>query len=150
MVEFSRNVAGIDGATSSEVDEFSDFAVIDLMDEQKNIVTKGGTMRLGAYACELVPGSHTARAYGTTTISERHRHRYEFNNAYLEQLRDAGLTIAGTNPDTELVEVIELRDHPYFVGVQYHPELKSTVEAPHPLFVSFVAAAMRKRTAHLD
>ena len=145
VVEFSRNVAGIDAATSSEVDELSDFAVIDLMDEQKNIVTKGGTMRLGAYACELVPGSHTARAYGTTTVSERHRHRYEFNNAYLDQLREAGLTIAGTNPATGLVEVIELRDHPYFVGVQYHPELKSTVEAPHPLFVSFVAAAMRKK-----
>ena len=145
VVEFSRNVAGIDGATSSEVDEFSDFAVIDLMDKQKNIVTKGGTMRLGAYACELVPGSHTAQAYGTTTIRERHRHRYEFNNVYLDQLREAGLTIAGTNPETALVEVIELKDHPYFVGVQYHPELKSTVEAPHPLFVSFVAAAMRKK-----
>ena len=145
VVEFSRNVAGIDGATSSEVDEFSDFAVIDLMDEQKDVLTKGGTMRLGAYACELVPDSHTARAYGCTSINERHRHRYEFNNAYLEQLRDAGLTIAGTNPQTGLVEVIELKDHPYFVGVQYHPELKSTVEAPHPLFVSFVAAAMRKK-----
>ena len=146
VVEFSRNVAGIETATSSEVDEFSDFAVIDLMDEQKNIATKGGTMRLGAYACELVAGSHTARAYGTTTISERHRHRYEFNNAYLDQLRKAGLTIAGTNPETELVEVIELSDHPYFVGVQYHPELKSTVEVPHPLFVSFVAAAMKYRS----
>ena len=146
VVEFSRNVAGIETATSSEVDEFSDFAVIDLMDEQKNIATKGGTMRLGAYACELVAGSHTARAYGTTIISERHRHRYEFNNAYLDQLRKAGLTIAGTNPETELVEVIELSDHPYFVGVQYHPELKSTVEVPHPLFVSFVAAAMKYRS----
>ena len=145
VVEFSRNVAGIDGATSSEVDEFSDFAVIDLMDEQKDVLTKGGTMRLGAYACELVPDSHTARAYGSTSINERHRHRYEFNNAYLEQLREAGLTIAGTNPQTGLVEVVELKDHPYFVGVQYHPELKSTVEAPHPLFVSFVAAAMRKK-----
>ena len=143
VVEFSRNVAGIDGATSSEVDEYSDFAVIDIMEDQKNVATKGGTMRLGAYDCQLEPGSHTARAYGTTQISERHRHRYEFNNQYLDQLKEAGLTIAGTNPETELVEVIELADHPYFVGVQYHPELKSTVEEPHPLFVSFVAAAMR-------
>ena len=145
VVEFSRNVAGIDAATSSEVDERSDYAVIDIMEDQKNIATKGGTMRLGAYDCELLPGSHTARAYGSTAISERHRHRYEFNNAYLEQLKEAGLTIAGTNPKTGLVEVIELRDHPYFVGVQYHPELKSTVENPHPLFVSFVAAAMRNK-----
>ncbi|CAH1002080.1 CTP synthase [Neolewinella maritima] len=146
VVEFSRNVAGIATATSSEVDELSDYAVIDLMDDQKNLATKGGTMRLGAYDCNLVAGSHTAQAYGVTEISERHRHRYEFNNAYLEQLQDAGLTIAGTNPETGLVEVIELKDHPYFVGVQYHPELKSTVENPHPLFVSFVAAAMRKRS----
>jgi CTP synthase len=145
VVEFSRNVAGIAEATSSEVDAFSDFAVIDIMEEQKNLTEKGGTMRLGAYDCELVPGTRSAEAYGTTAISERHRHRYEFNNAYLDPLREAGLVIAGTNPQTKLVEVIELADHPYFVGVQYHPELKSTVENPHPLFVSFVAAAMRRR-----
>ncbi|MBB4077575.1 CTP synthase [Lewinella aquimaris] len=145
VVEFSRNVAGIEGAGSSEVDEFSEFPVIDIMEDQKDISTKGGTMRLGAYDCELKPGTRTARAYGTTEISERHRHRYEFNNAYLKQLEDAGLTIAGINPQTKLVEVIEIKNHPYFVGVQYHPELKSTVEVPHPLFVSFVAAAMKKR-----
>jgi len=143
VVEFSRNVAGIDDAGSSEVNPDIPHPIIDLMNEQKGITTKGGTMRLGAYDCELVKGSRAARAYGTTTISERHRHRYEFNNAYLEQLKKAGLQITGTNPQTGLVEIIELKDHPYFVGVQFHPELKSTVEEPHPLFVSFVAAAMK-------
>ena len=145
VVEFSRNVAGIEGASSSEVDELAEFAVIDLMEDQKKIAEKGGTMRLGSYACHLKAGTRTARAYGKLDINERHRHRYEFNNAYLEQLETAGLTIAGTNPKTGLVEVIEVKSHPYFVGVQYHPELKSTVEEPHPLFVSFVAAAIRRR-----
>ncbi|MBC6993665.1 CTP synthase [Neolewinella lacunae] len=145
VVEFSRNVAGIAGAGSSEVDPKVAHPVIDLMNDQKKIKTKGGTMRLGAYACTLAQGSKTAEAYGTTKISERHRHRYEFNNAYLDQLKEAGLKIVGTNPDTGLVEVIELEDHPYFVGVQFHPELKSTVENPHPLFVSFVAAALVHR-----
>ncbi|WP_116124584.1 CTP synthase [Lewinella sp. IMCC34183] len=146
VVEFSRNVARIDGAGSSEVDELSQAPVIDIMEDQKDVSTKGGTMRLGAYDCKLQPGTITAASYGTTEISERHRHRYEFNNKYLDQLTAAGLTIAGTNPKTGLVEVVEITDHPYFVGVQYHPELKSTVENPHPLFVSFVAAALRKRT----
>ena len=145
VVEFSRNVAHIEGAGSSEVDELTQSPVIDIMENQKDLATKGGTMRLGAYACQLKPGTRAARAYGTTEISERHRHRYEFNNAYLDQLQAAGLTIAGTNPETGLVEVIEIKNHPYFVGVQYHPELKSTVEEPHPLFVSFVAAAMKRR-----
>ncbi|MCP9237661.1 CTP synthase [Lewinella sp. JB7] len=145
VVEFSRNVAGIEGAGSSEVDELTESPVIDIMEDQKDISTKGGTMRLGAYECQLKPGTRAARAYGTTEISERHRHRYEFNNAYLQRLEEAGLTIAGTNPKTGLVEVVEIKNHPYFVGVQYHPELKSTVEVPHPLFVSFVAAAMKKR-----
>ncbi|NJB85180.1 CTP synthase [Lewinella marina] len=145
VVEFSRNVAGIAGAGSSEVDPLTESPVIDIMEDQKDISTKGGTMRLGAYECRLDPASKTAKAYGTTEISERHRHRYEFNNRYLEELTKAGLTIAGVNPKTNLVEVIEIGDHPYFVGVQYHPELKSTVENPHPLFVSFVAAALKKR-----
>ena len=145
VVEYSRNVAGIERATSSEVDEVSDSPVIAIMEDQKDVSTKGGTMRLGAYACRLKKDTHTARAYGTTEISERHRHRYEFNNAYLDQLTEAGLVVAGVNPDTNLVEVVEIEDHPYFVGVQYHPELKSTVEKPHPLFVSFVAAALKKK-----
>ena len=145
VVEFSRNVAAIDGAGSSEVDELCESPVIDLMEDQKNVATKGGTMRLGAYDCKLAPDSKTAKAYGTIQISERHRHRYEFNNAYLDRLTEAGLTIAGVNPKTNLVEVIEIADHPYFVGVQYHPELKSTVENPHPLFVSFVRAALDRK-----
>ena len=145
VVEFSRHVAGIEGAMSTEVDSSAKAPVIDLMPEQKDITTKGGTMRLGAYDCKLEPGSMVANAYGRTTISERHRHRYEFNNDYLKQLKEAGLKITGVNPKTGLVEVIELGDHPYFVGVQFHPELKSTVEVPHPLFVAFVAAAMHRK-----
>jgi len=146
VVEFSRNVAGIANASSTEVSENTAEPVISMMEEQKKIRNMGGTMRLGAYNCKLKPKSIAAKAYGTTTISERHRHRYEFNNDYLDQLKKSGLQITGTNPDTGLVEIIELKDHPYFIGVQFHPELKSTVEAPHPLFVSFVAAAMRRRS----
>lgn len=145
VVEFSRNVAGIAGASSSEVDPEVEHPVIDMMEDQKGITVKGGTMRLGAYACKLTKGSLAAKAYGTVNISERHRHRYEFNNAYLDQLKQAGLQVTGINPETGLVEVIELKDHPYFVGVQFHPELKSTVEEPHPLFVSFVAAAIKAK-----
>ena len=107
-------------------------------------------MRLGAYECVLEPGSKAAKAYGRTKISERHRHRFEFNNAYLDQLKAADLSITGTNPKTGLVEIVELRDHPWFVGVQFHPELKSTVEVPHPLFVDFVAAAMDYNQAQKD
>jgi len=145
VVEFSRNVAGIENASSSEVEPAVEHPVIDLMNEQKGITAKGGTMRLGAYACELTKGSKAAKAYRSTKINERHRHRYEFNNKYLDQLKKAGLQITGINPETGLVEIIELKNHPYFVGVQFHPELKSTVENPHPLFVSFVAAAMKVR-----
>jgi CTP synthase len=146
VVEFSRNVAGIENASSTEVNEASEAPVISMMEEQKKIKNMGGTMRLGAFNCTLKPKTIAAKAYAATKISERHRHRYEFNNDYLEQLKKAGLRITGTNPDTGLVEIIELKDHPYFIGVQFHPELKSTVEAPHPLFVSFVAAAMRRRS----
>ncbi|TXF91265.1 CTP synthase [Neolewinella aurantiaca] len=146
VVEYSRNVAGIEGASSTEVSDTTEAPVISIMEEQKKVQNMGGTMRLGAYACTLKPKSIAAKAYGSTKISERHRHRYEFNNDYLEQLKTAGLRITGINPDTGLVEIIELKDHPYFIGVQFHPELKSTVEAPHPLFVSFVAAAMKQRS----
>jgi CTP synthase len=145
VVEFSRNVAGIENASSTEVNEKTKSPVIAMMEEQKKIKNMGGTMRLGAYGCELTPKSIAAKAYGTTSITERHRHRYEFNNAYLDQLKKAGIQITGTNKKTGLVEIIELKDHPYFIGVQFHPELKSTVEAPHPLFVSFVAAAMKHK-----
>jgi CTP synthase len=143
VIEFARNVAKIKGANSLEFDAKTKDPVIDLMEDQKKITTKGGTMRLGSYPCKLVKGSLTAKAYGKTEISERHRHRYEFNNKYLKKLETEGLQAVGINPESNLVEVIELKDHPYFVGVQFHPELKSTVENPHPLFVSFIKAAMQ-------
>ncbi len=142
VVEFARNVLGWQDASSTEWRSVSDYPVIDMMDEQKTITNKGGTMRLGAYDCKLAPTSKAALAYGTTQISERHRHRFEFNNAYIEDFKAAGMDLVGVNPDTNLIEVIELPEHKYFMGVQYHPELKSTVECPHPLFVSFVAACL--------
>jgi CTP synthase len=135
-------MAGISDAHSSEMSDTPN-AVIDLMEEQKKITNYGGTMRLGAYDCELIKGSHAAKAYGKTKISERHRHRYEFNNNFKDAIQNAGMKITGTNPQTGLAEVVEAENHPWFVGVQFHPELKSTVENPHPLFVAFVAAAMK-------
>lgn len=143
VVEFIRNVVGIKSAASTEVQENTKDPVIDLMPEQKKITKKGGTMRLGSYDCKLRPNSNAAKAYKSQKIVERHRHRYEFNNKYLEQMEKSGMIPSGINPDTNLVEVIELKDHPWFVGVQYHPELKSTVENPHPLFVAFVKACMK-------
>ncbi|PHI20986.1 CTP synthetase [Lewinellaceae bacterium SD302] len=145
VVEYSRHVAGLKNASSTEVDEETEKPVIDLMEGQKRINVKGGTMRLGAYDCKLSEGSIAHRAYGKRKISERHRHRYEFNNEYRAELEEAGLQFTGTNPNTGLVEIVEVKDHPYFIGVQFHPELKSTVENPHPLFVSFVAAALEFR-----
>ncbi|NBU35331.1 MAG: CTP synthase [Bacteroidetes bacterium] len=142
VVEFAIHVAGIENASSTEVNPKSPEPVIDMMEEQKNITDKGGTMRLGAYACEIKKKTKAAAAYGSLKISERHRHRYEFNNAYLEKLTDAGLIVSGVNPQSGLVEIVELPDHPWFVGVQFHPELKSTVENPHPLFVHFVKASL--------
>ena len=141
VVEFARNVLDLE-ASSTELYPKTKNPVIDMMEEQKKITNKGGTMRLGAYDCKLKKGSKTYAAYGETLIHERHRHRYEFNNKYLDQMEHAGLKAVGVNPETNLVEVIELKDHPWFVGVQYHPELKSTVLNPHPLFVKFVEAAL--------
>jgi CTP synthase len=112
------------------------------MEEQKKITIKGGTMRLGSYDCRIKKGSKAHGAYGETLIQERHRHRYEFNNKYLEAMEGAGMKAVGVNPDSGLVEIIELKDHPWFIGVQYHPELRSTVLNPHPLFVKFVGAAL--------
>jgi len=120
-----------------------------MMEEQKKITTKGGTMRLGAYICKIKKGTKAFHIYGDSTIHERHRHRYEFNNKYLDQIEEAGLKASGINPDTGLVEIVELKDHPWFVGVQYHPELKSTVQNPHPLFVKFVEAAMNNKKSSL-
>ncbi len=140
VIEFARNVLGLKKASSTELNEKTPDPVIDLMEEQKNITDKGGTMRLGAYPCDLQKGSKASTAYGKTKISERHRHRYEFNNKYLKKMEAKGLKAVGINPGTGLVEVVELEDHPWFVGTQFHPELKSTVLNPHPLFVKFVRA----------
>lgn len=142
VVEFSRNVAGFTKAASTEVDKKTPHPVIDLMADQKTISKKGGTMRLGAYECQLTPGSLAHSAYKSKTIFERHRHRWEFNSDYREQLEKAGLQVTGVNPETNLVEIVEIKDHPWFVGVQFHPELKSTVESPQPLFVSFIQKAL--------
>jgi CTP synthase len=145
VIEFARHVAGLKDANSTEMNEQTPYPVISLMESQKEITHKGGTMRLGAWDCELTKGSKIYEAYGKKDISERHRHRYEFNNDYKEQLEKAGLQCSGINPDTVLVEVVELPNHPWFVGVQYHPEYKSTVANPHPLFVAFVKAALNNK-----
>ncbi len=148
VVEFARNVLGLEASTT-ELNPKTKHPVIDLMETQKKITAKGGTMRLGAYDCKLKKGSKAQGAYGESLIHERHRHRYEFNNKYLEKLEEAGMRATGINPDSNLVEIVELKDHPWFVGVQYHPELRSTVLNPHPLFVRFVEAAVnyKKTTA---
>ncbi|MEM6879045.1 MAG: CTP synthase [Bacteroidota bacterium] len=150
VVEYARHVAGIKNACSTEVDEHAIAPVIDLMEDQKGINHKGGTMRLGAYDCRLDGDSLAYRAYGKEIISERHRHRYEFNNEYRSELSESGLRFTGINPENDLVEIIEVGNHPWFVGVQFHPELKSTVENPHPLFVAFVDAAIRRKYAKVE
>lgn len=147
VIEFGRNVLGLKDANSFEMNENTPHPVINLMEEQKNIKNMGGTMRLGAYDCEIKKGTKAFAIYGKAKISERHRHRYEFNNAYLEQYEKAGMIASGFNPDTGLVEIVELKNHPFFVAGQFHPELKSTVANPHPLFVSFVAAALANKKA---
>jgi CTP synthase len=140
-VEFARNVLGLNDAHSIEMNAETPDPVIDMMEEQKKITSKGGTMRLGSYPCEIVKGSLAEAIYGTTHVNERHRHRYEFNNKYIDAFEQAGMIPSGKNPETGLVEIIENAKHPFFIGVQYHPELKSTVEAPAPLFVHFIKAA---------
>jgi CTP synthase len=145
VVEFARNVCGLKGANSTEFAADTPHPLIDLMPDQRSVQEKGGTMRLGAYPCVLKSGSAAAQVYGTHEISERHRHRYEFNNAYRDQLARAGLIQSGTSPDGRLVEVVELEGHPYFVGCQFHPEFKSRPMQPHPLFAKFVAAGIRRR-----
>ncbi|MFR9533975.1 MAG: CTP synthase [Rikenellaceae bacterium] len=142
VIEFARNVIGLKDAHSSEMDPMSPYHVIDIMEEQKGITAKGGTMRLGGYTCSLKEGSKIAEAYGSLTATERHRHRYEFNSNFLEQFEKHGMIATGVNPDTSLVEVVEVENHPWFVGTQYHPEYKSTALNPHPLFVAFVKAAL--------
>ena len=141
VIEFARNVLGLTTAHSTEMDANTSDPVINMMEEQKKIKMMGGTMRLGAYPCEILEGSLAFDIYGKTNISERHRHRYEFNSDYLEQFESNGMKATGVNPDSGLVEIMEIPEHPFFIGVQYHPELKSTVESPAPLFVGFIAAA---------
>jgi CTP synthase len=143
VIEFSRNVLKLPHAHSTEMDPNTADPVIDLMEGQKTITSKGGTMRLGAYPCKIETGSLAHRIYGAAQITERHRHRWEFNNRYLEAVQEAGMKASGLNPETGLVEIVEIPAHPFFIGVQYHPELKSTVENPHPLFVHFVGAAKK-------
>ena len=143
VVEFARDVLGMDGACSTEVNPNATFPVINLMEDQKSTTSKGGTMRLGAYDCEIKPGSLAEKIYGTNKISERHRHRYELNSDFLGLFEKAGLIASGRNPDTRLVEIVELPTHPFFIGVQFHPEYKSTPENPQPIFVSFIKAAMK-------
>ena len=142
VIEFARNVLGLKEAASTEMRKDTPHPVIDLMESQKGVTKKGGTMRLGAYPCDLKPGSLAYKVYKNNTISERHRHRFEFNNNYKEQFEKAGMIASGINPETHLVEIVELADHPYFLGTQFHPELKSTVLNPHPIFVEFVKAAI--------
>ncbi len=142
VIEFARNVLGLKAANSTEMNPKTPHPVIDLMESQKNVIDKGGTMRLGSWDCKLTEDSKTKIAYGSTNIKERHRHRYEFNNNYKEQIEQAGMKATGLNPETNLVEVVEIHEHNWFVGVQYHPEYKSTVANPHPLFVAFVKAAL--------
>jgi CTP synthase len=147
VVEFARAVAGLAGANSSEFDKDTPHAVIDLMPDQRGVRNKGATMRLGSYPCVLVAGTVAADAYGQTEINERHRHRYEFANDYREGLSAAGLVLSGASPDKRLVEMVELRDHPFFVGCQFHPEFKSRPASPHPLFARFVRAALERQTS---
>ena len=145
VIEFARNVLGFEGAHSTEMDTDTKYPVIDIMEEQKNIDRMGGTMRLGAYDCKLLKNSNAYKAYGKELVRERHRHRYEFNNKYRDAFQKAGMKTTGINPQKDLVEIVEIKNHPWFVGVQFHPEYKSTVANPHPLFVSFVKEALKHK-----
>ena len=145
VVEFARDVLGLKEAASAEVNPSTPYPVIDLMEDQKSTTIKGGTMRLGAYECQLDRNSLAYKIYGTDIISERHRHRYEFNGDFLERMQEGGLKATGRNPETGLVEIVEIPTHPFFIGVQFHPEYKSTPEKPQPIFVAFVKAAMEFR-----
>ena len=145
VIEFARNVLGLSKANSTEMDPETPEPVISLMEEQKLVTDMGGTMRLGAWDCDLLEGSLVQQVYDATAIAERHRHRFEFNNDYKSQMEEAGLRATGFNPKTGLVEVIEIPSHPWFIGVQYHPEYRSTVANPHPLFVGFVKAVLAQK-----
>ncbi|MEO6874042.1 MAG: CTP synthase [Opitutaceae bacterium] len=143
VIEFARNVLKLKGANSTEFEANPRHPVINMMEEQKQVIDKGATMRLGSYECALTPGTHAAKAYGTPSVRERHRHRYEVNNAYVDQLKAAGMVISGVNKRRNLVEIIELKNHPWFVAVQFHPEFQSKPNRAHPLFAAFIAAAIK-------
>jgi len=145
VIEYARNVLGLEGANSTEFDAKTAHPVINMMEEQKAVIDKGATMRLGSYECALTPGTHASKAYGKESIRERHRHRYEVNNAYVGQLQRAGMMVSGINPRRNLVEIIELKNHPWFVAVQFHPEFQSKPNQPHPLFAAFVGAAVKNK-----
>src|SRR6185436_13007321 len=147
VIEYSRTVLGLTSANSLEFDEVTPHPVVSLMESQVNVKDKGGTMRLGTYKCALKSGSLAQKLYGKDEIDERHRHRYEVNNQYRGRLAEKGLVFSGQNPELNLVEMIELADHPHFIGCQFHPEFKSKPFAPHPLFSGFVRAAMQHRDA---
>lgn len=147
VIEYARDALGLDGANSTEFNESTLYPVINIMDDQKDIVDKGATMRLGSYECALVEGSRASKAYGQKSVRERHRHRFEFNNAYRKRLEDAGLVVAGINPKRNLVEIVEVKDHPWMVGVQFHPEFQSKPSKPHPLFCAFVGEALKRAAA---
>jgi CTP synthase len=144
VIEYARNVAKLDGASSREIDDETPHPVIDLLPDQEDVEQKGATMRLGAWPCVVRPDTFAHAAYGDEKISERHRHRYEFNPEYRDRLSRAGLTFSGTSPDGRLVEIVEVADHPWFIGCQFHPEFNSTPFRPHPLFVSFVGAVIEQ------
>ncbi|MEE8547688.1 MAG: gamma-glutamyl-gamma-aminobutyrate hydrolase family protein, partial [bacterium] len=145
VVEYARHVSGLEEANSSEFDPKTPHPVIDLLPEQRNITDKGGTMRLGTYPCVLAEGSVARSAYNKPEISERHRHRYEFNPEYQDAMESSGLKISGASPDGRLVEMVELDDHPFFLGCQFHPEFKSRPWAPHPLFAGFIKASLNSK-----
>jgi CTP synthase len=144
VVEFARDHFNTDDVNSTEFDPETAYPVITLLDEQRRVVDKGGTMRLGSYHCRLVPSTRASEAYATDMVSERHRHRYEFNNEFREELDKAGLVASGTSPDDTLVEICEIRDHPWMVGSQFHPEFRSRPNRPHPLFAGFLQAALAR------
>ena len=149
VIEFARNILGYDGAHSTEMDPETPYPVIDMMEDQKTIQEKGGTMRLGVYLCQVIKGTKLSDIYKVDEVNERHRHRYEFNNKYLADFKKAGMVPAGMNVERDLVEIVELKSHPWFIGVQFHPEYRSTVDSPHPLFTGFIAASIvYKRNKH--
>ena len=145
VIEYARNVLGFEGANSSEINPDTKYPVIDIMNDQKYIENLGGTMRLGQYPCKLQEESNSYREYGSELINERHRHRYEFNNEFRQQIEEAGMKIVGTSPDNRLVEIVEVEDHPWYVAVQFHPELKSRPNKPHPLFKGFIKASLETK-----